>query len=272
MNRFSFLLTSIVFFSTSALQAGTTAQFTITKDPQALVIVQKALAAMGGSQALLAYQDSLATGTLTTYAGGNQFKYPITLKCKGTQETRVEVLKPEGTNIRILNQGVAAIQRPDGTIRNLLTNNTVAERVNHIPLLSILADYQNADISVQYLGTAQVSGQTADIVAVSFIPTADPTQGPIYASMTQTLFFVDQATGVVDKIQYTDYAENDPSSTQKVEVYFGNYQAVNGISVPFHQTIFTDGNLESDIMLQSVSFNVGLTDAEFALPGVTNAR
>jgi len=33
---------------------------------------------------------------------------------------------------------------------------------------------------------------------------------------------------------------------------------VNGISVPFHQTTYTDGNLESDLVLSSVSFKVRL--------------
>ena len=240
------------------LNAATKQQFTITKNPQAIAIAQKALAAMGGAQALLAYQDSQATGTYTVYGGLTPTTYPITLKCKGTQETRVELQKPSGTTVRVVNQGQGAITRPDGTVIHLLMNNTLAERVNHIPLLSILAEYQNGTISIQYQGTSQVSGQAADVVAVSLVPTTDAIQGPLFASMTQTIFYVDQTTGLIDKIQFTNYAENDPNSPQKVEVYLGSWQSVNGISVPFHQTTYTDGNLESDLVLSSVSFKVRL--------------
>lgn len=244
--------------------AGTTTQFHISKDPQALSIVETALTAMGASSGLLSYQDSQASGTVTTY-GTSTTSYPIILKCKGTQETRVEVQLPKGINIRIVNQGQGVIEKPDGTVITLVANNTLAERVNHIPLLSILAEYQNSNMSVQYEGTAQVNGQIADVVAVSFIPTTDPTQAQTYASMTQTLFFVNQSTGLVDKIQYTNQFENN-STTETIEVYFSGYQIVNGISVPFHEMIYAGGVLDSEIVLTMIKFNQGLPDDLFALP------
>src|SRR5256885_16606761 len=74
-----------------SVEGSTSTPFKITKDPEAVAVVQKALAAMGGAQALLYYQDSEATGNATVYGGGTQATYPITLKSKGTQETRVEI-------------------------------------------------------------------------------------------------------------------------------------------------------------------------------------
>jgi hypothetical protein len=119
---------------------------------------------------------------------------------------------------------------------------------------------------VQYQGTAQVNGQNTTVVAVSYVPATDVVQGPIFASMTQTLFYVDQTTGLIDKVQYSNFDENDSNSSQTVEVYLSNYQTANGISVPFHQTMYSGGILDSDLTLSSISFNVGLSDSEFALP------
>src|SRR5712691_632257 len=195
------------------LNAGTAKQFVISKDPQAMAIAQTALAAMGGASALLFYQDAQASGTFTVYATSPASTYSITLKCKGTQETRVELQMPSGTNVRIVNTGQGVIEKPDGTVRHLTANNTFAERVNHIPLLSILGQYQNSSVSVQYQGTALVNGQSTSVVAVSLIPNTDPNQGPIFASMTQSLFYVDQVSELIDKIQYTNYDENDSNKT-----------------------------------------------------------
>lgn len=39
------------------------------------------------------------------------------MKSKGTHETRVEIQMPSGTNIRIMNQGQAAIEQPGGTVQ-----------------------------------------------------------------------------------------------------------------------------------------------------------
>ena len=107
-----------------------------------MALAQAALAAMGGSQAVLTYQDCQATGTLTVYGPDRkQTVMPIVFKFKGTKEARVELQKPNGTTARVLNQGQAPIQEPDGTWRRLLRNNTLAERASFVPLYSLLAEY-----------------------------------------------------------------------------------------------------------------------------------
>jgi hypothetical protein len=181
---------------------------------------------------------------------------------------------PKGINARIANKGTAVIVRPDGTIRRLLANNTFAERLNHIPLFSLLSEYANPDISVSFAGTTQVSGQITDIVSLSLIPAAvNSSDARLFDSMTRTLFFVDQSTNMVDKIQSTNFSENDPNCKQTVEVYFDQYQAIAGIWVPLHQQIYEDGKLDSEIWLKSVNVNVGLADGEFAIPaGGTNVQ
>jgi len=258
---------AIVAFVSSISPAATSKQYNITKDAQAVAVAAKAFAAMGGTQALLSYQDSQATGTLTVYPqGSTPVNYPITIKTKTTQLTRVEVQESKGTNIRILNTGQAAIQRPDGTVIQLLMNNTFAERVRYIPLLSILAEYSDSDIQLLYQGTSQVNGQSTDSIATSLVPTTDSNQAPIYASMTQASFYVDQSTSMVDKIQYNNFSENDPAASELVEVYFAKYQTINGMSVPYQITTYSDGVLESEVVLQSIDFNVGLPDSDFTLP------
>jgi hypothetical protein len=231
----------------------------IKQDPQAIAVAQKALAAMGGIQAILTYQDSVATGNLTLYGSATPTDFPITFKTKGTRETRVEVKRANGTNIRIMNAGNAVIQAPDGSLLALAATNTFAEYVNHIPLLSILSDYQATNVSLLYKGTEAVNDQADDVVAVTLDPSENPELG-------RTLFFVNQSNGLIDKIQYTNYAESDSNSTDTVDVYFTDYQQISGIAVPFRQTTFTNGTLDSDIVLGAITLDVGLTDDEFALP------
>ncbi len=248
---------ALLYVSFALAQETPVAAPTILKDPQAIAVVQKTIAAMGGPQALLTYQDSQASGSLTIYGGAMPIKYPITLKTKGTQETRAEVGMVKGTNVRILNHGQAIIQKADGWIMKLSESNTLNERVNHIPLLSILSQYQDSNVNVQYQQTTQLGSQECDVLAVGSL-------SPIASA--QTMFFVNRVTGLVRKIQYTETAENDASNTQNVEVYFDDYRSVDGISVPFHHIFYTDGNIDSEIILSSLSFNVGLSDDEFALP------
>jgi len=260
-----FLCSALLFGSPGPLTSQSAAA-TPQRDPQALGVAQAALAAMGQAQALLTYRDSVATGTLTV-SRTNLVNAPIVFKTKGTKMVRVELRKPEGTNIRILNQGRAVLQRAGSTaLQTLLTNNTMAERVSHLPLFSLLAEWQDASINVQLVGTSQVNGQPATVVALSVLPVKDSATAQLISLTDRTLFFIDQASYAVTKIQYSIHPENDPNSDQTLEIYFGAYRLVNGIAVPFHQTTYIDGNLESELVLTSISFNVGLPDSEFAIP------
>jgi hypothetical protein len=252
--------------ATSSYTATAASKYQLRQDPQAVAVAQAAFTAMGGVQAVAAYQDSQVSGMVTISTGGNPISYPITVKSKGLRETRVEVQMAKGTNIRIMNQGQAVIQRPDGSIKSLYSNNTFSEHVDHVPLLSVLAEIANGNVNLIYQGIAQIQGQPEDVIELDFVPNLDPVQGPMFASMSRTLYYVNQTTRLVDKTQSTPFYEGDMKNTFTEEVYLADYRSVNGLLVPFHQTVFTDGNLDSDITFTSVNLNVGLSDSEFALP------
>jgi len=250
-------------------QTATTTQPTtaIVKDAQALTLAQQSLAAMGATQAL-AFADSLATGQAQIFKpDGTSITLPITKKSKGTTMVRTELQRPEGTQVRIMSNGAAVIQKANGSVRSLITNNTVAERVEHIPALSLLTEAANTNMEVKYVGPDSVNGQPADVISISYIPAAaqDPN---LWRTMTRTLFYIDQTTKLVSKVQYQNFAENNTNLSDKVEVFFSNYQQVSGVSVPFQQSTYSDGQLLSTITLTSIAFNVGLTSTDFNLPTV----
>jgi hypothetical protein len=258
----SFLL---LFVSASHLNAQQTAS-TLQRDPQAVALAQQSLSAMGGAQALL-LQDSVATGQAQIFRqDGTSTVFTITKKSKGTAMVRTELQRSEGKQVRIVNKGTAAIQMANGSVRSLLTNNTVAERVEHIPALSLLSDWANTNMELSYVGSDSVNGQPADVVSISYIPPGaqDPN---FWRSTTRTLFYVDQATKFVSKIQYQNAAENNTNLTEKVEIFFSKYQVVSGVAVPFQQSTYSDGSLLSTIIFTSVAFNVGLASSDFNLPG-----
>lgn len=239
----------------------------IQRDAQAISLLQQCLAAMGGAQALL-LQDSVAIGQAQTFLpDGSTVTLPIVKKSKGTKMVRTELQRPEGTRIRIVNGGEGGIRNPDGTIRKLFSNNTVTERIEHIPALSILSEWQSSKIELHYVGADALNGNPVQVVSVSFVPTSDPQWADFYRSMTQTLFYIDQATGFVSKIQYQNFAEGDSNVSEKVEVFFSDYRSVSGIQFPFKQASYADGHLRSTLTFSTVTFNTGLTDAEFAVPG-----
>lgn len=236
------------------------------RDSQAVSIVQHALFATGGTQSSLAIQDSVTTG-IVQYVRSNQIvRVPIVIKSRGTKSIRYELQEQDGTKIRVVNQGRAVIQTPDGRVTELIGNNTLAERVNHIPALSLLSDLGDGSVDVEDGGDGTVNGQPADVVALAFHPAAHAAVAEKQRDMTRRLFYIDRATKTVSKIQYPRFAENRPGSSQKVEVLLSDYRSISGVLVPFKQITYFDGKLMSELSISSVMFNVGLPESDFVLP------
>jgi hypothetical protein len=165
-----------------------------------------------------------------------------------------------------VNHGRGAIIHPDGSVKTLWSNNTFYEHVEHVPLLSLLSEYGNGRVNLLYKGVQQIKGQSEDVIELDFVPSLDPDDGPTFASMSKTFFFVNQASHLVDKTQRSSFTEGSSNETFKEEVYMSDYRMVDGMLVPFHQAVFLDGHLDTDLTFTSVNFNVGITDSEFALP------
>jgi hypothetical protein len=237
------------------------------QDPAAVAVATNSLAAMGAGALSPTQADSRATGVLTMH-----FDTPVTmnivLESKGLTQTRAVLQQPAGTSIRVVNGGIGAIQNPDGSIRKLTQVNLFAERVGHIPVLSLLAEVQNPWASVETLSSAATNTAPDLIIAVSVGPSSDSGQAKIQRSLSRTLFYINQSTGLVDKVAYTSYSESpNPGIALSVQEVFSDYRTVAGVAVPFHKTTYLDGRLESDLQLNSVSFNVGLPSSDFVVPG-----
>jgi hypothetical protein len=236
----------------------------VTKDSQATTIAQQALLRTGSTVAAT-YADSLSTGTLTI-ATTSPKSLPVVLKTKGTDRIRIELQMPAGPQIRITNAGQAVIKKPDGNIKRLILNNTISERVRHIPAFSLLAELMSSAVEISGLEYKIVNGQAATVIPLCLPTSSDPNQAKQFCSMTKTKFFVDQETGMVSKMEYTNFTEEDGGSGAKVEIFYSDYRQVSGVAIPFRQDTYINGQLRSLLILDSVTFNSGLADSDFALP------
>ena len=243
--------------SLAALTSAQTTTGVLTKDPQAIALAARALLAMGGQQAIA---DSRTTGTLTLGSDPSSV-LPIVLESQGTHKARTAVQRATGTSVRIMNGGAAGLQRADGSARTLLSKNSISERITYIPALSLLSEFQNANVEIAL-------SSVPNTFTLSCIP--DSTKADFYRAATKTTYAADPASGLIISMEITNFAEEDPASGVPEKTVFSDYRLVSGVMVPFHQTGYMNGKLQFDLTLDSVAFNVGVPDSDFVLPaGVT---
>jgi len=233
----------------------------VTKDANAVAIIQQSLAAMGGGQSFV---DVQATGTTTLYGDSGSVSYPITLQATGTANVRSALTKPSGLHVYVTDgQATCA----DGLLATATADSQIdlfARRIDFVPALTILANYARPDIQVQYVRPDTLGSSTVDVVALSFLPPGLTPSPQAYAA-TQRSFFIDRATGFVLKIQFTTIADPLALTGLNTEVVFSNYQTFGGFAVPMDQATYINGNLGIDLALTSVAFNTGLDSSLFAM-------
>jgi hypothetical protein len=233
----------------------------VTKDPTGSAVIQRTLSAMGSSSTI---SDTVCTGTLTLarFPGDS---LTVVFKSKGTQMTRTESTGPKGTTVRVVNNGIGVIISPNGSVRRLNMNNTIAERVQHIPSLSLLSEALGPSVEIESLSDVQFDGAPHHVVALSYTPDPAYPQTRAFLDITRRLIFVNSNTGLVSKTEFTRFPESGHHN-QRVERQFSDYRLVGSVLVPFQQVTYSDGQLESTLRLTSAQVNLGLQDAEFAIP------
>ena len=217
----------------------------VIKDPAAMAIAQNAMAAMAGTQT---FTDVTVTGTTTAYGDGGSVSSPITLMATGTSSVASNIQREAGTRTSITDGTTTCVNSGSGAVPVKSTADSYSHRIDFVPALTLLREYSSSNVQVQYVGSANVNGAPADVIALSVQPPGAPPDFN-WVQVTQRQFYVDQATSLVVKIQYT------PVAGPKVETFLSNYQSVSGFAVPFQQSTYTDGNLAQTLTITSAAFN-----------------
>ena len=246
-----FFLSALV--STELIPAMAQQSSVAQRDPQALSAIVQSLAAMGlpASAAL----QTLAQGTLTESSGQSS---PVTLETAGLNRVRQNV----GTDFTfVANTGTGFLILQGG--RHQIASWTAKyKRPEHLPSLSLMADYQNPNLQAQYVALENVKGSPAHHLRLSMLP-IDSTPVQMEDLMSEVHVWIDQSSLLVVKIRTFDFSPETPQNRTPVDTFFGNYQQVSGAAVPFHLTRYIAGQKDSDIVLTSISLAANNPDSDF---------
>ncbi len=256
---------SVVPFMVSLTLAGAIAS-TATSDPQAVALLNQSLSAAGGVPALAAIRDFTATGTIIYYWGGQQVAGTATVRARGFDQFRLDASIPDGTRSYVVSHGVGALKDTSGTVTTIPYFNTVNISLLSFPYLGISARLGDPLSTIRDMGlvTTSSGSQLHQIrVQRGFPPGQDPNEA--LAGFCISDYFLDPQTSLVMEVIDQTHAVGDPTQSFAHEIDLGNYTAVNGVNVPMTVSENVDGLTIWQLQLTSVSFNVGLTDADFIL-------
>ena len=255
--RYPLLATTLVLVtSCPALCQTSTAP---TRDPQAVALVQKAIAAMGSVPT-----DSTATGTVTITAGGSSQTGQIEVLTRGVAQSLERLTTPSITSEFVFSGGLASAS--NGKTRkasSLEWSQTAQSAIFPLPLL--VGALQNPDTAFTYIGQENIDG--ASTFHVQFWDSfASNPQRQWLASLPKKDLWISAGTALPLRISYTQQDGRGPTvPMQRIDTTYEKYQSIGGVMYPLVITKTLNGSPWLTITITQLTFNTGLSDSNFPL-------
>ncbi|MGA2300799.1 MAG: hypothetical protein ABSG77_08915 [Candidatus Acidiferrum sp.] len=252
--RIPFLAFLITFFLNS--QVPPNAPPVVVRDPQAVALLQKSVAVMG-----VLPSDSRASGDITIVAGSLTQLGTIQILTRGTTQTSVAV--QAGTaNWSVIYSAGQANRIEAGTTSVLSVERSASSQSLHFPLPFIYGLLSNPDSSLQYIGQESLGSSAVNHIRVQNTFASQPLWQSL-SEFTMADIWLDVSTELPAKISLVRRDGGGSAPKIPISISYSNYQTVSGVQYPFTIQEFVTGTLWTTTTIQSVSFNTGLTDANF---------
>jgi outer membrane lipoprotein-sorting protein len=138
----------------------------------------------------------------------------------------------------------------------------VTDQCPDFPLPLLLSALNNPDESLSYIGQETLNGESVQHVQVWDSFTSQPYLQKL-APFSQEDIWFDSSSGLPVKLSYFRRAGGGSVPSIPVAVFFSNYTNINGVLYPFQINKSFNGTPSQTITIQNVTFNNGLTAAQF---------
>ena len=229
------------------------------RDPQAIVILQRSLAAMGGAVP----SDSLATGNVVLVAGSKTETGTVRILTRGLHQTAEEILTAEGRRMVVYSQG-QAIETEDMVIKSLQMELVVTSQCPDFPLPFLAAVLNDPDSGIQYVGLESFDGSPVHHIRFWKSFSSKPRRQHL-ATFSVKDVWVDAISGLPRKLSYIRRAARGAEPGIPVEVLYSAYRSVSGLLFPYRIEKSLNGTPWATVTISSVIFNSGLTDTDFPI-------
>jgi hypothetical protein len=229
------------------------------RDPQAVAVLQQAVAALGGEAAYAQVRDAVTTGMIGAAPGSTARSGNFVWKVAG-DEFRREFRNGSSEAVTVSGLGSPTHTR-DGKSKRIAYHVVLASPPLHLPGLVLYRQLASREYSIKSVGTEMVAGRPA-----VHIQTCDE-RTDVSKLITVHEWFFDAVTGLPLRVEYRIPDTKIASDYMEAAAEFSDFRAVNGLLLPFQINTYHSGQARTVAQVSSVAVNGGVNPAEFAAQG-----
>jgi hypothetical protein len=229
------------------------------RDPQAVAVLQQAVAVLGGEAAYAQVRDAVTTGMIGAAPGSSARTGSFVWKVAG-EEFRREFRSGSSEAVTVSGSGSPTHTR-DGKSKRIAYHVVLASPPLHLPGLVLYRQLASREYSMKFIGTETVAGRAAVHIQTCLERTE------VSTLITVQEWFFDAATGLPLRVEFRIPDTKIASDYIEAAAEFSDFRAVNGLLLPFRITSYHDKQLWTVAQVGSVAVNAGVNPAEFAAQG-----
>jgi hypothetical protein len=243
------------------------AQVPVAKDPQALQLLQKSLAALSPN---IAVQDVTLSGSAHYIAGSDDETGTAIVKATAFGDSRIDLQLAEGlrTEIRSFSGNVPSGTRSDSgpSTKKIPEHNLLTESTWFFPAITIARRISGADYLVAYRGQEVRNSSTVEhLTVVQNFAVLPADSNSTMQHLTQLDLYLDSSTLLPASLTFNTHPDDDFGLDIPIEIRFSDYRLVNGERIPFHLQRFLNNGLTLDLQFDNATLNTGLSPTEFSV-------
>lgn len=205
-------------------------------------------------------QDVQLTGTAQWQMGAEQATGPVILKARRDGKSRIDLDlgKYRRSEIRVNDSNHPHLFFSTGEAwQESAIHNELSDANWFFPAFSAIGLVGEGLFNVGSAGTNKVRAQVP-----SMNKSAKNRQ--LLQILSITDFDLDPTTDLPTRMRWNMHPDDNYNIAIPCEVTFSDYRSVSGVKVPFHIQRYFNGTLQLDIILQTVTFNVGIPVSDFS--------
>ncbi len=228
------------------------------RDPQAVAVVQQAITALGGAQAISATGICSATGSSNQSPKGWMQTGTFIWKNSG-HEFRYEMTTQGGTSVYVSGQGHPSIATSSGA-RKLFRHSSEASFPLHLPGWVLWDELRNRDIEITLLNPLSTGGTPRLGVRTRI------TRDTVEADLTEQRWYFDANSGLPVEVIYNMPNDWDAGRLTQLTAGLSSYGLESGVLIPHQISIQADGLPGGTAVIQTIFFPSSLSSSEFENP------
>jgi hypothetical protein len=255
------LFVSIAIAVPATLQAQQPSQ--PVQDPQAVAVLQTAIAALGGANNIAQVQTVIAQGSMSpapgvTNAPSGNFTWEDQFTSQG-HEFQDSFQSAAFTQRFVSGHGSPGVVS-NGRIRKFTPHVAQARLPLHLPALILAGLLANSNYSIAFVGPVTLNGAAA--IKIHLHIDTDI----VSKIIGRQDWYFDPGSGLPIRVEYRVPDTTNPAYYVTAAADFSNYQPIQGVTFPMRILATQDGSLRNVLTISSLTVNPPVASSDFDLP------